>query len=120
MKKNVLIIGAGGVAQVVAHKCAQNNAQLGEIAIASRTLAKCEAIAASVRGSQSRQRPATLHCCPLDALDVGVTADLIRASQSQIVIIVGSAFLNMSVLSACIETVAAYLDTAIHDDPANI
>ena len=24
-KKNVLIIGAGGVAQVVAHKCAMNN-----------------------------------------------------------------------------------------------
>jgi siroheme synthase (precorrin-2 oxidase/ferrochelatase) len=30
MKKNVLIIGAGGVAQVVAHKCAQNNDVLGD------------------------------------------------------------------------------------------
>lgn len=38
MKKNILIIGAGGVAQVVAHKCAQNNDILGEIHIASRTL----------------------------------------------------------------------------------
>lgn len=120
MKKNVLIIGAGGVAQVVAHKCAQNNAQLGEIAIASRTLAKCEAIAASVQEKQSWQHPATLHCYPLDALDVAATADLIRATQSQIVINVGSAFLNMSVLSACIETGAAYLDTAIHEDPAKI
>jgi len=31
MKKNVLIIGGGGVAQVVAHKCAQNNDVLGQI-----------------------------------------------------------------------------------------
>jgi shikimate 5-dehydrogenase len=44
MKKNVLIIGAGGVAQVVAHKCAQNNDVLGDIHIASRTLAKCQSI----------------------------------------------------------------------------
>ncbi|MGR3554214.1 saccharopine dehydrogenase NADP-binding domain-containing protein, partial [Paracoccus sp. (in: a-proteobacteria)] len=49
MKKNVLIIGAGGVAQVVAHKCAQNADLLGDIHIASRTKAKCEAILASVR-----------------------------------------------------------------------
>lgn len=48
MKRNVLIIGAGGVAQVVAHKCAQNNARLGHIHIASRTLAKCQAIIDSI------------------------------------------------------------------------
>lgn len=120
MKKNVLIIGAGGVAQVVAHKCAQNNVVLGEISIASRTLAKCEAIAASVEEKQSWQQPAKLHCYQLDALDVAATVELIRTTQAQIVINVGSAFLNMSVLSACIETGAAYLDTAIHEDPAKI
>jgi len=49
MKKHVLIIGAGGVAKVVAHKCAQNNDILGDIHIASRTLEKCEAIVASIR-----------------------------------------------------------------------
>ena len=46
MKKNVLIIGAGGVAQVVAHKCAQHNDVLGDIHIASRTVDKCRAIIA--------------------------------------------------------------------------
>ncbi|WP_196219013.1 saccharopine dehydrogenase NADP-binding domain-containing protein, partial [Brucella melitensis] len=44
MKKNVLIIGAGGVAQVVAHKCAQNSDVLGDIHIASRTVEKCRRI----------------------------------------------------------------------------
>ena len=120
MKKNVLIIGAGGVAQVVAHKCAQNNVVLGEISIASRTLAKCEAIAASVEEKNAWQQPAKLHCYQLDALDVAATAELIRATNAQIVINVGSAFLNMSVMSACIETGVAYLDTAIHEDPAKI
>src|SRR5574344_235687 len=120
MKKNVLIIGAGFVAQVVAHKCAQNNVVLGEISIASRTLAKCEAIAASVEEKQAWQHPAKLHCYELDALDVSATAELIRATKAQIVINVGSAFLNMSVMSACIETGAAYIDTAIHEDPAKI
>ena len=47
-RKNVLIIGAGGVAHVVAHKCAQNNDILGQISIASRQIEKCYAIVESV------------------------------------------------------------------------
>lgn len=120
MKKNVLIIGAGGVAQVVAHKCAQHNDILGRIVLASRTLDKCEAIAKSVEEKGSMKQARTLACYALDAFDVAATAALIRETQSQIVINVGSAFLNMAVLSACIETGAAYLDTAIHEDPEKI
>ena len=33
-----MIIGVGGVADVAAHKCAQNNDVLGNIVIASKTL----------------------------------------------------------------------------------
>lgn len=120
MKKNVLIIGAGGVAQVVAHKCAQHNDILGQIAIASRTLAKCEHIAQSVRDKGAMKTPADIACFALDAMDVAATRQLITQTQSQIVINVGSAFINMSVLQACIETGAAYLDTAIHEDPSKI
>src|SRR5690606_27684199 len=98
MKRNVLIIGAGGVAHVVAHKCAQNNALLGDIHIASRTLAKCEAIIASVREKDSLQQDRHLQAHALDAMDVDATKFLIRATHSQIVINVGSPFLNMSVL----------------------
>ena len=49
MKKNVLIIGAGGVAHVAAHKAAMHNDVLGDICIASRTLSKCDEIIDSVR-----------------------------------------------------------------------
>ena len=120
MNKNILIIGAGGVGQVVAHKCAQNNDLLGEIHIASRTLAKCEKIAASVLEKGAFKVPGKLHCHQLDATDISSTAALIEKHQCKIVINVGSAFLNMSILSACIKAKAHYIDTAIHEDPLKI
>ena len=120
MKKNVLIIGAGGVAQVVAHKCAQHNDVLGNIHIASRTLDKCQALVDSVREKNSLKTAGELQAHALDALDIAATKALIDKTKSQIVINVGSAFINMSVLQACIETGAAYLDTAIHEDPEKI
>ena len=120
MKRNVLIVGAGGVAQVVAHKCAQNNDVLGEIHIASRTLAKCHAIVASVREKNTLKVDGVIEAHALDALDVEATKRLIRSTGCQIVINVGASFVNMSVLTACIETGAAYLDTAIHEEPLKI
>ena len=120
MKRNVLIIGAGGVGQVVAHKCAQHNDILGDIHIASRTLAKCEAIVRSVHEKKSMKTAGKLVAHQLNALDVDKTVELIRSTNSQIVINVGQAFLNMSVLTACIRTGAAYIDTAIHEDPLKI
>lgn len=120
MKKNILIIGAGGVAQVVAHKAAQHNDILGSIAIASRSIEKCQQIAQSVIDKQSFKIPAEIRCYALDALDIAATKKLIQETQSQIVINVGSSFVNMSVLQACIETGVAYLDTAIHEEPHKI
>ncbi len=120
MKKNVLIIGAGGVAQVVAHKCAQNNDVLGDIHIASRTLAKCERMVESVKEKNSPKVEGRIEAHQLDAMDVAATTALIESTGTRIVINVGSAFLNMSVLSACVATGAAYIDTAIHEDPAKV
>ncbi len=120
MKKNVLIIGAGGVAQVVAHKCAQNNDILGDIHIASRTRSKCDGIIASVHEKGAMKQDGVLEAHAVDAMDSAAVADLIRETGAQIVINVGSAFVNMTVLDACIETGAAYIDTAIHEDPAKI
>lgn len=120
MKRNVLIIGAGGVAQVVAHKCAQNNDVLGDLHIASRTVAKCEAIIQTVRDKAAMKVPGPFHAYALDAMDVDAVTTLIRQTGAQIVINVGSPFVNMTVLDACIATGAAYIDTAIHEDPAKI
>jgi len=120
MKRNVLIIGAGGVAQVSAHKCAQNNDVLGDIHIASRTQSKCDAIIDSIREKGSMKVDGVLKSHAVDGMDTAAVAALIRETGVQIVINVGSAFLNMSVLEACIETGVAYMDTAIHEDPTKI
>lgn len=120
MKKNVLIIGAGGVAQVTAHKCAQNNDILGDIHIASRTLAKCEAILDSIREKGSLKQSGVLKAHAVNARDTAAVAALIRETGAGIVINVAQAFVNMPVLEACIETGAAYMDTAIHEEPDKI
>ncbi len=120
MKKNVLIVGAGGVGHVVAHKCAQHNDVLGDIHIASRTVEKCRAIVDSVREKRSLKRDGVLEAHALDALDVEATRALIERTDSRIVINVGSPFVNMSVLSACLAAGAAYVDTALHEDPLHI
>lgn len=121
MKKNVLIVGAGGVAHVAAHKAAMNNEILGDICIASRTLSKCDGIIESVKRKQHVQNPSyKLYSRPLDALDIPATVRLIKETNSQIVINLGQAFLNMSILEACLETGAAYIDTAIHEEPDKV
>jgi len=121
MKKNVFILGAGGVANVVAHKCAQYNDILGNICLASRTLSKCDAIIDSVeRKNNLKDGSKKLYSRQVDAMDIDVTAQLIKDTHSEIVINVGSPFINMSVLQACLKTGAAYIDTAIHEDPDKI
>jgi len=121
MNKNVLIIGAGGVAHVAAHKAAMNNDVLGDICIASRTQAKCDAIIDSVRKKGHLKDPnGRLYAEQLDALNVPATVELIRRSNSGIVINLGASFVNMSVLEACLETGAAYIDTAIHEEPDKV
>jgi saccharopine dehydrogenase-like NADP-dependent oxidoreductase len=121
MKRNVLIIGAGAVAHVAAHKAAMHNDVLGDLCIASRTLTKAEAIVASIHERDHLKDPAgRLHARQLDALDIAATVALIRETRSQIVLNLGTAFVNMAVLEACLETGAAYLDTAIHEDPDTV
>ena len=121
MKQNVLIIGAGGVAHVAAHKAAMNNDVLGDVCIASRTLSKCDEIIESVKRKGHLKNPAKkLYSRQLDALDIPATVKLIKETQSGIVINLGNAFINMSVLEACLETGAVYIDTAIHEEPDKV
>ncbi|MBK8534295.1 MAG: saccharopine dehydrogenase family protein [Candidatus Competibacteraceae bacterium] len=121
MKKNLLIIGAGGVAHVATHKAAMNNDILGDICIASRTLSKCDEIIESVKRKQHlKDSTKALYSRQIDALDIPATVKLIHETHSEIVINLGNAFINMSVLEACLETGAVYIDTAIHEDPDKV
>ncbi len=121
MKQNVLIIGAGGVAHVAAHKCAQNNDILGDICIASRTLSKCDKIIESIkRKNNIKDKSKKIYSRQINALDIPATVQLIKETNSAIVINLGISFLNMSILEACLEAGVVYMDTAIHEEPAKI
>ena len=58
------------MARVVAHKCAQHNETLGNIAIASRSVAKCDDIVASVLDKGSMKVQGSIKAYALDAMDV--------------------------------------------------
>ena len=97
-----------------------HNDVLGDIHIASRTLSKCEAIIGAILDKKALKRPGILAAHQLDAMDIEATKALIQQTKSQIVLNAGSAFLNMSVLRACIDMGVAYIDTAIHEDPTKV
>ncbi|KKW16580.1 MAG: Saccharopine dehydrogenase, partial [Candidatus Kaiserbacteria bacterium GW2011_GWB1_50_17] len=120
-KPNVLIVGAGAVAHVAAHKCAQNNDILGNICIASRKREKCDAIIKSIlRKGSLKNRKGKIYSRQIDARNVAQMVRLIKATHSSIVINLGTAYINMSVLEACIHAKVTYMDTAIHEDPDKV
>src|SRR5690349_6294011 len=95
MKKNVMIIGAGGVAHVAAHKCAQNNDILGDICIASRRVEKCDKIIESIkRKNNIKDKTKKIYSRQIDAKDVDALTKLIEETKTSIVINLGSAFVN--------------------------
>jgi saccharopine dehydrogenase-like NADP-dependent oxidoreductase len=129
MERNVLIVGAGGVAHVTAHKLAQNNDMFGDICIASRSPKNCDAIIESIKRKKSiKDTSKKIFSRQLDAMDVKAGVRLIKELNNPIVVNLANAFVNMSVLEACIQAgadpraghSAAYIDTAIHEDPDKV
>lgn len=107
----VLIIGAGGVGGVVAHKCAANSDVFGEILLASRTLEKCERIATEVKRLRGRE----IATARLDADDVAETVGVINDFGPALVINVALPYQDLPIMDACLETGVDYLDTANYE-----
>lgn len=105
----VLIIGAGGVGGVVAHKCAQAPEVFSEILLASRTKEKCDRIAAQL------SRP--IQTARVDADKPEEVAALIRSFTPDVVINVALPYQDLSIMDACLETGVSYLDTANYEPP---
>ncbi len=103
----VLIIGAGGVGQVVAHKCAQVPDVFSEIMLASRTREKCDRIAAQIK------RP--IKTAKVDADNVRETVSLIQSFKPKLVINVALPYQDLPIMDACLETGVDYLDTANYE-----
>ncbi len=103
----VLIIGAGGVGRVVAHKCAQLPDVFSEICLASRTKSRCDQIASELkRPIQTEQ---------VDADDVPQLVALIRKFEPRLVINVALPYQDLTIMDACLETGVDYVDTANYE-----
>jgi saccharopine dehydrogenase (NAD+, L-lysine-forming) len=109
----IVIIGAGGVGSVVAHKCAMLPETFGEITLASRTRSKCDAIASSVR-QRTGQSIATAR---VDADDVAQTVALLREVKPELLINVALPYQDLHLMDACLEAGVHYLDTANYEPP---
>jgi len=103
----VLIIGAGGVGQVVTHKCAQVPEVFSHIVLASRTKSKCDAIAAQLA------RP--IETAEIDADDVPQLSALIERVRPDLVINVALPYQDLNIMDACLATGVNYLDTANYE-----
>ncbi|MFV0290038.1 MAG: saccharopine dehydrogenase family protein [Mangrovibacterium sp.] len=107
----VLIIGAGGVSNVVVHKCAALPEVFGEIVLASRTKSKCDAIAKSVKERLGRE----IITEQLDADKTENTVALIKKHNPKLVINVALPYQDLVIMDACLETGVDYLDTANYE-----
>ncbi len=107
-----LIIGAGGVASVVIHKCCQNPDVFEEICIASRTVEKCEAIKAKLDGGKTK-----IHTAQVDADNTEMVIELINKFKPDIVINVALPYQDLTIMDACLATGVHYLDTANYEPP---
>ncbi|MEM7673146.1 MAG: saccharopine dehydrogenase NADP-binding domain-containing protein, partial [Verrucomicrobiota bacterium] len=105
----VLIIGAGGVGGVVTHKCAQVPEVFERIILASRTVAKCDAIAAQI----GRE----IETAQVNADHVTELVELIQRVNPDLLINVALPYQDLTIMEACLETGVPYLDTANYEPP---
>jgi saccharopine dehydrogenase (NAD+, L-lysine-forming) len=109
----VLIIGAGGVSNVVVHKCAAIADVFADIVLASRTKTKCNEIAARVKKKYNR----LILTEQVDADNVPQTIALIRKHNPDLVLNVALPYQDLHIMDACLETGVNYLDTANYEPP---
>ena len=109
----IMIIGAGGVATVAAHKCAQAPEVFKEILVASRTVSKCEAIRDDIKQRYGRE----IHTARVDADKVPELAGLIKQFQPDVVLNLALPYQDLHIMDACVETGVHYIDTANYEPP---
>ncbi len=107
----VLIIGAGGVGSVAAHKCAMNSDVFKKIHLASRTIEKPNAIKKDIR----KRWDVDIATHVVDADDAKEVAALIRKTKPAVVINVALPYQDLAIMEACLKTGVHYIDTANYE-----
>ena len=109
----VLIIGAGGVANVSIHKAAQNKEIFGNVLVASRTLKKAQDICEIVNKKYGVEYTAM----QIDADNIAELIKLIKEFEPKIVINLALPYQDLNIMEACLQTKTNYLDTANYEHP---
>jgi saccharopine dehydrogenase (NAD+, L-lysine-forming) len=104
----VLIIGAGGVGTVVAHKVAALTDVFSDVMLASRTKSKCDTIAQAIGGNR-------VQTAAVDAENVPQLVELLRSFKPELVINVALPYQDLTIMDACLEAGVNYLDTANYE-----
>ena len=104
----VLIIGAGGVATVAAHKVAKNTDVFSEIMIASRTKSKCDAIVKAIGRDD-------IKTAQVDADSVEELVKLFNEFKPDLVMNLALPYQDLTIMEACLLCGCSYLDTANYE-----
>ena len=107
----VLVIGAGGVGSVAVHKMAKWPDMFSEITLVSRRVAKCDAIANSVKNLTGVR----ISTAELDADNVEATTRLIEKTGASLVVNLALPYQDLNIMEACLTAGADYLDTANYE-----
>lgn len=107
-----IIIGAGGVGSVVAHKCAQHPEIFTELVLASRTKEKCDRLAQAVEQRTGYKNIVTDR---VDADKVPELVELFNRHKPDICINVALPYQDLTIMDACLECGVNYLDTANYE-----
>ena len=108
----LLIIGAGGVATVAAHKVAQNPDVFTDVMIASRTVAKCDAVVESIK---QKMGTCNFQTAQVDADSVDQLCALFRSFKPELVLNLALPYQDLTIMDACLECGVNYMDTANYE-----
>ncbi len=107
----VLILGAGGVGSVTAHKCAMNPDIFTNIHLASRTIAKPNAIKKDIK----KRWGVNIETHVVDADKPKEVIALIKKTRPEVVINVALPYQDLAIMDACLATKVHYIDTANYE-----
>ena len=104
----VLIIGAGGVATVAAHKVAKNADVFSDIMIASRTQSKCDDIVRTIGNPK-------IKTARVDADNIDELVCLFDEFKPDLVMNLALPYQDLTIMEACLRHGCSYLDTANYE-----
>ena len=107
----IMIIGCGGVGSVAVQKCCQNSDAFSEVVIASRTVAKCDALKAKLEGKTKSK----IKTAQVDADDTAVLTELIRQEKPDVVLNLALSYQDLLIMECCLAAGVHYIDTANYE-----